>query len=74
MTAALSLSASDDEQGDVAGANSSAQGLGRLVGPLVGPTLYQIAQPLPFEASAALLATLLAFVVVTPRVRMIGRV
>ena len=74
VTAALSLSASDDEQGDVAGANSSAQGLGRLVGPLVGPTLYQIAQPLPFEASAALLAMLLVFVALTPRVRAIGRV
>jgi MFS family permease len=73
VTAALSLGASDDEQGDVAGANSSAQGLGRLVGPLVGPSLYQIAQPLPFEASAALLATLLVFVIFTPSVRSIGR-
>ncbi len=74
VTAALSLSASDDEQGDVAGANSSAQGLGRLLGPLVGPTLYQIAQPLPFEASAVLLFLVFSFVVFTPRVRTLGRV
>lgn len=74
VTGALSLSASDDEQGDVAGANSSAQGLGRLLGPLVGPTLYQIAQPLPFEASAALLALVLAFVLLTPRVRRLGAI
>ncbi len=74
VTAALSLSASDDEQGDVAGANSSAQGLGRLVGPLVGPALYQVAQPLPFAASTALLLLVLSFVVLTPRVRRLGLV
>ena len=71
-SAALSFCANDDEQGDVAGANSSAQGLGRLLGPLVGPTLYQIAQPLPFEASAVLLFLVLVFVVVTPSVRRLG--
>jgi sugar phosphate permease len=71
VTSALSLSAGDDEQGDVAGANSSAQGLGRLVGPLVGPALYQVAQPLPFEVSAGLLFLVLSFVVLTP-VRRIG--
>lgn len=74
VTSALSLSASDDEQGDVAGANSSAQGLGRLLGPLVGPALYQLGQPLPFAASAALLFLVLAFVVLTPTVRRLGRV
>ncbi|MFO0682514.1 MAG: MFS transporter [Sandaracinus sp.] len=72
VTSALSLSASEDEQGDVAGANSSAQGLGRLVGPLVGPALYQLQQPLPFEVSAGLLALVLLFVVATPRVRNLG--
>jgi len=72
VTGALSLSVTDAEQGDVAGANSSAQGLGRLLGPLVGPTLYQFAQPLPFEASAALLLLVLTFVVLTPSVRRLG--
>lgn len=73
VTSGLSLSASDDEQGDVAGANGSAQGLGRLLGPLVGPALYQLAQPLPFVASAALLSLVLSFVMLTPRVRALGR-
>ncbi len=72
VTSALSLSASDDEQGDVAGANSSAQGLGRLVGPLVGPALYQLEQPLPFEVSAGLLALVLLFVIASPSVRNLG--
>lgn len=72
VTSALSLGASDAEQGDVAGANSSAQGLGRLVGPLVGPALYQLGQPLPFAASAALLFLVLSFVLMTPTVRRLG--
>jgi MFS family permease len=72
VTSALSLTASDDEQGEVAGANSSAQGLGRLLGPLVGPALYQMAHPMPFAMSASLLALVWAFVGLSPRVRGIG--
>lgn len=72
VTSALSLSVGDGEQGAVAGANSSAQGLGRLLGPLAGPALYQFSPELPFAASAVLLFCVLAFVGLRGTVRSIG--
>lgn len=54
VTAALSLGAGEREQGGVAGLNSSAQALGRMLGPLLGTGLYQLNPSLPYLASALL--------------------
>jgi MFS family permease len=62
VTSALSLGASDTEQGAIAGLNASAQGLARLLGPLVGAHLYQLSGALPYELAAALLLSALVFV------------
>lgn len=59
VTAALSLRANESEQGGVAGLNSSAQALGRMLGPLLGTGLYELSPSLPYLASALL--TLLGF-------------
>jgi MFS family permease len=67
VTAALSLGAGDDEQGSLAGWSSSAQGLGRTVGPILGGALYQLRSELPYVFSAALLALVLAFVLLGPK-------
>ena len=67
VTAACSLAVSDDEQGVVAGLNSSAQGLGRTLGPIVGPVLYQqVAGEAPYIFSAALLGVVGLVVLAAP--------
>jgi len=63
VTAALSPGVGDPEQGAIAGAHASAQGLARLCGPLVGAQLYEISGALPYQASSGLLALVLVFVV-----------
>jgi MFS family permease len=63
VTSALSLGVGDGEQGAVAGLNSAAQGLGRLMGPLVGSHLYELSGALPYQVSSALLALVLVFVI-----------
>lgn len=69
-TSMLSLLAHDDEQGTAAGLGSSAQGLGRLLGPLIGPALYEVHRTLPFYASAGLLfLTMLGVLFAVPRAR-----
>ncbi len=56
VTAALSLVVGENEQGAVAGLNSAAQALGRMVGPLLGTGLYQAVRPeAPYAFSALLL-------------------
>lgn len=65
VTSALSLGASDTEQGAIAGLNASAQGLARLLGPLVGAHLYQLSGALPYELAAALLLSALVFVMLS---------
>ena len=56
VTAALSLAVGEHEQGLVAGLNSSAQALGRMLGPILGTGLYQwVAPSAPYAASAILL-------------------
>jgi MFS family permease len=69
VTAALSLGVSEDEQGAVAGLNSSAQALGRLLGPVVGTALYQIKPEYPYGFSALLLAIVLVLLVTSRRLR-----
>jgi MFS family permease len=55
VSAALSLGAGDDEQGAAAGLNSSAHALGRMLGPVVGTSLYEVRPEYPYAFSGALL-------------------
>ena len=55
VTAALSLAVGEGEQGLVAGLNSSAQALGRMLGPIVGTGLYRLAPEGPYVLGASLL-------------------
>ncbi len=69
ITAALSLAVGEHEQGLVAGLNSSAQALGRMLGPLLGTGLYQwIAPSAPYVLSASLLV-LVGLLLLTPSAR-----
>ena len=71
LSAALSLSVSDNQQGQVAGLNSSALALGRMTGPLIGTGLYQtISHHAPYIFSGGVLVVLLAVVaLIRPQVR-----
>jgi MFS family permease len=55
VTAGMSLRVGEDEQGVVAGLNSSALGFGRLFGPLAGGGLYELMPEYPYLLSCALL-------------------
>jgi MFS family permease len=70
VTSALSLGVGDEEQGAVAGLNSSAQGLGRTFGPLVGTGLYEVQMELPFVFSAITLVGVLILLWVGPARRL----
>ncbi|WP_407539291.1 MFS transporter [Deinococcus radiomollis] len=66
LSAALSLGAGDNAQGQVAGLNSSALALGRMTGPLIGTGLYQkVAHGAPYLFSGGLLLALLVFSVIS---------
>jgi MFS family permease len=69
VTAAVSLGATEDEQGAVAGLNSSAQAFGRLLGPMVGTGLYQIRPEYPYGFSALLLTAVMALLFTSRRLR-----
>jgi len=69
VTAATSLSVSEREQGAVAGLNSSAHGLGRVFGPVVGTSLYELRSELPYAVSAGLLVLVLGSLLLSPRLR-----
>ncbi len=60
VTAALSLAAGEGEQGPVAGLNSAAQALGRMLGPIMGTGLYRLDPAAPYVLGAFLLASALA--------------
>lgn len=72
-TSALSLAVTEDEQGAIAGLNNSALGLGRLFGPLVGTSLYELHDTLPFGAGAALISMVFLFVIGSPQIRAIAK-
>ena len=55
VTAAMSLGVSEDDQGVVAGLNSSALGFGRMLGPLAGTGLYEFRAEYPYLLSSALI-------------------
>jgi len=59
VTAGVSLAVGEDDQGVVAGLNSSTQAFGRMLGPLVGTGLYEIRREFPYLLSSALLVLVL---------------
>jgi len=69
VTAAASLAVGEHEQGAGAGLSHSAHGLGRVLGPVVGTSLYSVRQDFPYYASAILLFFALASLYGSPRVR-----
>ena len=62
VTAGLSLGVSEENQGVVAGLNSSALGFGRMLGPLAGTGLYGFRHEYPYMLSCALLALVMLMV------------
>lgn len=60
VTAGLSLAVGEGEQGLVAGLNSSAQALGRMLGPVLGTGLYRLFPEAPYLLGAGLLLLSLA--------------
>ncbi|THF88248.1 MFS transporter [Deinococcus sp. KSM4-11] len=65
LSAALSLSVGTDEQGTVAGLNSSALALGRMTGPLIGTGLYQhVGHSAPYLLSGSVLGAALVWTLV----------
>ncbi|GIW34052.1 MFS transporter [Meiothermus sp.] len=67
LTAAQSLAVSDDEQGAVAGLSSAAQALGRMLGPVVGTSLYGLSPAYPYVFSALLIGLALVFFLSRPQ-------
>jgi MFS family permease len=55
VTASMSLGVSEDDQGVVAGLNSSALGFGRMLGPLAGTGLYEFRAEYPYILSSVLI-------------------
>ncbi|MBZ9715026.1 MFS transporter [Deinococcus multiflagellatus] len=74
LSAALSLSVGERQQGAVAGFNASALALGRMAGPLLGTALYQrVGHAAPYWVSGSLLAALLAWVwMIRPQIRAVA--
>lgn len=64
--AALSMKAGSHEQGRAAGMNTSAQGLGFVIGPMIGSAFYRIDPLLPYAISLVLtmLLIIMAYFVV----------
>jgi MFS family permease len=73
ITSAISLAVTEDEQGAIAGLNNSALGLGRLFGPLLGTSLYEIHDTLPYGAGAGLISIVFLFVIASPQMRAIAK-
>ena len=69
VTAAMSLGVSEDDQGVVAGLNSSSLGLGRMLGPLAGTGLYEFRHEFPYMLSCGLLVIVIATVAVNRNLR-----
>lgn len=67
LSAAQSLAVSDDEQGAIAGLSSAAQALGRMLGPIVGTSLYGFSPAYPYVFSALLIGLALVFFLSRPQ-------
>ncbi|WP_110885190.1 MFS transporter [Deinococcus yavapaiensis] len=75
LSAALSLGASEREQGRIAGLNASALALGRMFGPLIGAGLYQqvsVSGPYIFSGVLLLLLLLVSGAAFKPTVNAFG--
>lgn len=68
VTSALSLAVDDEQQGAVAGYNSSAQALGRMLGPLIGAGLYQLKPAFPYAFACTLLVLVMMVILLVPRI------
>ncbi len=69
VTAGMSLRVTEDEQGIVAGLNSSALGFGRMLGPLAGTGLYELRAEYPYLLSAGLLVIVMLTLTVNAGLR-----
>jgi DHA1 family tetracycline resistance protein-like MFS transporter len=69
VTSAISLSVGEHEQGAAAGLGHSAAGLGRVLGPVLGTSLYELRPVFPYISSAVLLFLTLGTLLSSPRLR-----
>lgn len=69
VTAGMSLGVSEDDQGVVAGLNSSALGFGRMLGPLAGTGLYEFHPEYPYALSCVLITVVIVTVVASRGLR-----
>jgi MFS family permease len=69
VTAAVSLAVGENEQGAAAGLGHSAAGLGRVLGPVLGTSLYELRPEFPYMSSALLLALTLGTLLSSTRLR-----
>lgn len=69
FTAGSSLSVGAAEQGAIAGLMMALAGLSFLLPPVIGVALYELAEPAPFIANAALLALATVLCFVSPSLR-----
>ena len=69
VTAGMSLGVSEDNQGVVAGLNSSALGFGRMLGPLAGTGLYEFRHEYPYMLSCALIVIVMLTLLSKPGLR-----
>jgi MFS family permease len=60
--ASISMKVTGNQQGRVAGVNTSAQGMGFIIGPLIGSGLYQVHPHLPYLICALLASLAIAVV------------
>ena len=67
--AGATLAVGPQEQGAIAGLNVAANGVGAVIGPLLGAGLYELAPALPYQACLVLLAALTVFGWLHPRIR-----
>jgi DHA1 family tetracycline resistance protein-like MFS transporter len=69
----ISLSVEDNEQGPAAGFSSSAQALGRVLGPVLGTGLYEVRPEAPYLFSSLLMILALLYFLSSPKLRGLGR-
>jgi MFS family permease len=69
VTAATSLGVSEDDQGVVAGLNSSALGFGRMLGPVTGTGLYGFRMEYPYMLSCVLIVFVMLALLANTRLR-----
>jgi MFS family permease len=65
FTAGSSLAVGPREQGSVAGRTTAINGAAYIVGPSIGVGMYEIWRPAPFVVSAAALALLIAYILIS---------